>query len=215
MNDRRSCDAGAPSPVAASSRVRRPTIRRLPCSPRPAAPCSRISASIFTSSNRPRARTMPAPWSLRARRIGIEAGDDAVDVGFDVDAGLVLELAAGRFPCIGGAAELLPQLRGHDFVDVGVGDDGGVARDDTASSSGPPRAEKGAGRETRRNTRPARCRGRRRAPEAKQSRNTGSLSSWTAPQSLIRTDAVTPSIVQAHTPAARPPARQPERQPRR
>ena len=70
-------------------------------------------------------------------RIGIQAGDDAVDVGFDVDAGLVLELALTVFLHRQDAAELLAQLGGHDLVDVGVGDDGGVAGDE-GELVGPP-----------------------------------------------------------------------------
>ena len=48
---------------------------------------------------------MPAALGVLLSRIGIQAGDDAVDVGFDVDAGLVLEFALAVFVHRQGAAD--------------------------------------------------------------------------------------------------------------
>ena len=53
------------------------------------APCSRISASIFTSLNRPRASTRPAVFATRQR---LQRGNHSIDVRFDVDAGSFLKL---------------------------------------------------------------------------------------------------------------------------
>ena len=50
-------------------------------------------------------------------------GDDAVDVGLDVDAGLVLELVLAVLVHREARAKPLAEVGGHDFVDVGVGDE--------------------------------------------------------------------------------------------
>jgi hypothetical protein len=57
------------------------------------------------------------------------AGDDRVDVGLEIDAGLVLKLLLTVFLNRDRAAHFLPQFRGHDFVDVRERDDRCVAGD--------------------------------------------------------------------------------------
>ena len=71
-----------------------------------------------TASNRPRARTSAEPGACcRLVEPAARSGDDAVDVGFDVDAGVDPRSRAGRLPASGRrAAELLAELRGHDLA---------------------------------------------------------------------------------------------------
>jgi hypothetical protein len=61
------------------------------------------------------------PASKRPQRC-----DDAIDVRFDVDAGLVLKLRLAVSWHGHNAADLLTNIRRHDFPNVREGDDGGV-----------------------------------------------------------------------------------------
>ncbi|PYR00084.1 MAG: hypothetical protein DMF96_04590 [Acidobacteria bacterium] len=67
--------------------------------------------------------------SVRAITIRIEARDDPVDVGFEIDPGLVLKFLLPVFLHRQGAVKLLAQLRGHDLVHVRERDGRGVPRD--------------------------------------------------------------------------------------
>ena len=79
----------------------------------------------MTSLNRPRATTRPGNLAVR---LGLERRDDVVDVGLDVDTGLVLELALPVLWHGHDLADLLANVGDHDFPNLGVGDDGGAAR---------------------------------------------------------------------------------------
>src|SRR5207247_5237896 len=62
------------------------------------------------------------------RRPRIQARDDTIDVGLDVDAGPLLELALAVLATRKRLVQLLAKLRGHDVLHVHVRDDRGVAR---------------------------------------------------------------------------------------
>ena len=62
-------------------------------------------------------------FAVLTLRAGIEARDDVVDIGFDVDAGLVFKFSLavlGHRRCV---VHPLSEVRGHHFAHVGVGDD--------------------------------------------------------------------------------------------
>ncbi len=61
---------------------------------------------------------------------GHERDKHVFDVGFDVDAGLVLELVLAILFHREGRADLLAKVGGHDVADVGVGNQGGVGRNE-------------------------------------------------------------------------------------
>ena len=142
-----------------------------PCSPPPA---RRARASAPRSSHRRTATgeddagahaRRPTPATPRSRR-------RRVDVGFDVDAGQLLELALSVFLGAGERlAEPLAELRCHHFPDVRVGDHGRAGRNVSKLFRAARLRRRSP--ETRRNTPPDRCQGLRRRQGAKQRRNTG------------------------------------------
>src|SRR5437660_120668 len=79
-------------------------------------------------------------------RVGMQTGDDAIDVALEVDAGRILKLALAVFLQRQRAAKSLTHVRGHDFLNVRKGDDRRVARDES-KLFGPCMLREGAGGE--------------------------------------------------------------------
>ena len=79
-------------------------------------------------------------------RVGMQTGDDAIDVAFEVDAGPILKLALAVFLQRQPTAKSLTHVRGHDFLNVRKGDDRRVARDES-KLFGPCMFREGAGGE--------------------------------------------------------------------
>src|SRR5580765_623919 len=85
---------------------------------------ARQQESFRTTS--PTATRSPFSRSPDTSRARLEAGDDTIDVGFNVDAGFILEIALSVGGRRQGPEQPLPHFGVHDLLHVRCGNHAGV-----------------------------------------------------------------------------------------